>query len=92
MLSWHCYYFSREEFELHLAAAGLRVIARYGYSVEAFLCREHPWMARFWRSRWCREPVKRPLRWAFAHAPEWARERWAHMMMYACRAGTGASL
>lgn len=79
---FHQYYFGMEEFTALLRQAGLRVVETLPYAVEAFLTREHPVMARFWRSPLCRGRVRRPLLRAFRGASAWARARYGHMILF----------
>jgi SAM-dependent methyltransferase len=83
--SFHQYYFDPEDFKLILSQAGFTVIDLYPYAVEAFMIREHPVIARFWRSIFARERIKIGLRKLFRDPPNFIRYRYAHMMMYVCR-------
>lgn len=83
-LSFYQYYFSPAEFGQLLDEAGLQVRRVLFYAVYAGLTRDFPvgrWLAKrgffAWHvhrriTRWCRE------------APHWARQRWAHMVMFVC--------
>lgn len=84
-LSFHQYYFEKDEFESILQQNGFRVVEDFPYAIEAFAIREHPSFSRFWRSPVCREVVKRPLRNLFSDASYWMRNRYAHMIMFACK-------
>ena len=80
-LSFHQFYFSREQLNEHLERAGLVVRDYLPYAVEAFLVREHPVFSRFWRSVLCRERIKRVWRNWFPRAPRGIRWRYAHMLL-----------
>lgn len=80
-LSFHQFYFSREQLDEHLARAGLGVRDYLPYAVEAFLIREHPLFGRLWGSALCRERIKRVWRNWFPRAPRGIRWRYAHMIL-----------
>jgi SAM-dependent methyltransferase len=80
-LSFHQYYFSREEVDDSLSQAGLVVKDHLPYSVEAFLVREHPIFGAFWRSGLCRDRVKRILRPRFCAAGSRSRWSYGHMIL-----------
>lgn len=89
-LSFYQYYFSRREFEEHMAAAGLRVLECQPYGVYTGLVRDSVfwnWLERKGFFAW---PLHyRFIRWC-ADAPRWLRFRAAHMLMFACRRREGA--
>ncbi len=84
-MKFHQYYFSIEEFKLHLNKHHFKIIDRFPYAVQAFLIREHPVFSRFWNSIFCRERLKIPMRRIFRASNIWMRNRYAHMMMYVCK-------
>ncbi len=83
--NFHQYDFSQDEFSGFLRQAGFRVVEILPYGVMAVLVREHPFFRRFWHSPFCRERLKRPLRYLMNHASAGFRKRYAHMAMYICR-------
>lgn len=84
-LSFHQYYFNREEFSRILEKGGFEVVEYLPHSVEAFLIREHPYVSAIWKSRVFRDRMKRPIRRVFREAPMWIRNRYAHMLMFICK-------
>ena len=80
-LTFHQFYFSVEQLNAQLEAAGLVVEDHLPYAVEGFMVREHPLFSRFWGSVACRERIKQGWRKWFRHAPASVRSRFAHMIM-----------
>jgi len=83
--AFHQYYFDDAEFASLASSAGLEVVDRRPYAVEAFLTREHPIFSRFWSSPVVRTRVKNQIRRAFQSMPSQMRERYAHMIMFVCK-------
>lgn len=81
---FHQYYFSANEMAAFVGEAGFEIVERHGYAVEAFLCREHPWFSRFWKSSLARTRIKNQLRRRFEKLPVAMRERYAHMALFVC--------
>jgi SAM-dependent methyltransferase len=80
-LTFHQFYFSREQLDAQLERAGFIVTEHLPYAVEGFLVREHPIFRRFWSSLICRERIKKTWRRRFALAPATIRRRYAHMIL-----------
>ena len=85
-LTFHQYYFDREEFLGILNECGLVAVEMFPYAAGAFLTREHPVFSRFWASRWRREPLRRFWLRQFKGFSPTMRWRYAHMLMVACEA------
>ena len=82
--TFNYYYYGRTEFSQLLTEGGLRVDELLPLFKLDYLTLEHPIFSRFWRSRLCRQRVKRPLRRLINAQQERLRSRYSHMMMYVC--------
>ncbi|KAA3663536.1 MAG: class I SAM-dependent methyltransferase [Chloroflexi bacterium] len=84
-LTFYQYYFARQEFEFYLKEAGLGVVEVFPYAIYAGLTRD------FAIGRWLNK--RNFFTWQIHHritrrcreANNWARWRWAHMLMFVCK-------
>lgn len=90
-LSFHQYYFSGREFTQFLEQAGFQVLDKAYYDGRAYLLREHPFVSRFWQSRFCRERLKSWIRPVLRRKTLDCRAVFAHMSMYVCRPASAKS-
>ncbi|PYJ83207.1 MAG: hypothetical protein DME22_16425, partial [Verrucomicrobia bacterium] len=83
-LFFHQFYYGPKEFSSLLMKEGFRVVELFPYAVEAFLTREHPLVARFWRSSFSRERLRCFGRAWIASFRGALAMRYSHMLMYVC--------
>ncbi|HVY72013.1 MAG TPA: class I SAM-dependent methyltransferase [Verrucomicrobiae bacterium] len=83
-LSFYQYYYSRAEFQERIERAGMKVVECLPYGVLTGITRQHPFWEWLDRSRLFIWPLQtRFIHWC-ANAPQWARFKYAHMIMFAC--------
>ena len=87
-LEFHQYYFDPTDFTALLRVAGFELLATRPNSEAAVLEREHVLLSPLLRRRFPRSLHRRALRALIPLAPDAVRRRYAHTMLYACRAGT----
>ncbi len=85
-LAFHQYYFSIAEFTAHLHDAGFAVEKCTPNSSEAVLFREHPILAPALKTRYVGTLSRKVLQRVLPFTPDALRRRYAHMMIYTCRA------
>lgn len=84
-LRFYQYYFSRDEFASLLVKAGLQIVEIFPYAAYSGLTRDFALGRQVDSRNFYHWRLKRRFSRLCARAPMWARWRWGHMIMFACK-------